>query len=106
MRVPNYVDLFFRKYEAELDSMDIPEDVLNVFKYLKKGWNQAEVIRRAAELCRRKHRPTWERRFAKRYAVAVEELLDGNSFRQFAHRLGVNLPNIDRTWLGRKGAHW
>ncbi len=106
MSVADYVDIFFRKYKEELDQMDIPDEVLRVFKYLKRGWNQAEVIRKASELCRSKHFPTWQRQFSKRYAVAIEELLDGNSFEQFSHRLGVKLPSIDRTWLGRKEARW
>ena len=104
--VPRYVDLFFRKYEEELDHMDIPEEVLQVFKYLKKGWNQAEVIRRASVKSKRWHPLTWQRQFAKRYAAAIEELLDGNSYLQFARKLGVKLPSIDRTWLGRKEANW
>ena len=86
--------------------MDIPDEVIRVFKYLKKGWNQAEVIRRASERCWKKHKPTWQRQFAKRYFAAVQELLDGNSFEQFASKLGVRLPSIDRTWLGRKEARW
>ncbi|MBI2870734.1 MAG: hypothetical protein HYY14_03390 [Candidatus Omnitrophica bacterium] len=106
IRVPRYVDLFFRKYEKELKEMDIPEDVLRVFKYLKKGFNQAELIRRAALLCRKRHRPTWQRRFAKKYAKAIKELLDGNSLEQFARGLGVRLPDIRHTWLGHKGARW
>ena len=106
MKTSGYVDLFFRKYDEELEEMDIPDEVIRVFKYLKKGWNQAEVIRRAAEKYAKRHRPTWQRQFAKRYAVAIEELLDGNSFEHFAKRLGVKPPNIKRTWLGRKEAHW
>ncbi|OGW80634.1 MAG: hypothetical protein A3G33_09885 [Omnitrophica bacterium RIFCSPLOWO2_12_FULL_44_17] len=104
--VPHYVDLFFRKYKDELEEMDIPEEIIRTFKYLKKEWNQAEVIRAAAEKYQRKHRPTWQRQFAKRYVIAIEELLDGNSFERFAHILGVKLPNIDRTWLGRKESNW
>ena len=106
LHVSDYVDLFFRKYEDELDKMDIPDEVIRVFKYLKKGWNQAEVIKRAAIRCRRERRLAWQRQFARRYAVAIQELLDGNSYEQFARRLGVTLPNIDRVWLGRKGANW
>ncbi len=106
MWVRDYVDIFFRQYEDELSPMDIPEEVIRVFKYLKKGWNQSEVIREAALKCRRRHRPTWQRQFAKRYAGAIEELLDGNSFEQFSRRLGVRLPDIKRTWLGRKEARW
>ena len=104
--VAQYVDLFFRKYEEELNQMDIPEDVINVFKYLKRGYNQAHVIREASKKCQRRHRPTWQRQFARRYAVAIEELLDGNSYAQFALRLGVKLPSIERTWVGRKEANW
>ena len=89
-----------------LEEMDIPEEIIRTFKYLKKEWNQAEVIRAAAEKYQRKHRPTWQRQFAKRYVIAIEELLDGNSFERFAHILGVKLPNIDRTWLGRKESNW
>ncbi|HNV85391.1 MAG TPA: hypothetical protein PKL97_00320 [Candidatus Omnitrophota bacterium] len=106
LSVPDYTDLFFRKYKEELDQMDIPEEVLSVFKYLKKGWDQSEVIRKAVERCQRKHFPTWQRQFAKKYSLAIEELLDGNSYRQFAHRLGVKLPSIERTWLGKKDSRW
>lgn len=101
-----YADLFFRKYEEELERMDLPEEVTRIFKYLKKGWNQAEVIRQAAQRCQKKHKPTWQRQFAKKYASAIQELLDGNSYSQFCSRLGVRLPSIRRTWLGRKEAHW
>lgn len=106
LSLPEYTDILFRKYEEEFSQMDLPEEVLRVFKYLKKGWNQSEVIRRASRNCAKKHRPTWQRQFAKRYAAAIEELLDGNSFEQFSKRLGVRLPKIKRTWLGRKEARW
>ncbi len=106
MRISDYVDLFFRKYDNELEKMDIPDEVIRVFKYLKKGWGQAEVTRAASERCWKKHRPTWQRQFATRYAPAIEELLNGNSFEHFAKRLGVKLPSLKRAWLGRKGAAW
>lgn len=106
MDAAHYVDLFFRKYEEELEKMDIPEEVLRVFKYMKRGMNQADIIRTASEKFWRRHRPTWQRQFASRYARAIEDLLNGNSLEQFAKRLGVKLPNIKRTWLGRKEARW
>lgn len=106
MSVADYVDLFFRKYSDELHQMDIPDEVIRIFKYLKKGWNLAEVTRAAAEKCRKKHLPTWQRQFAKKYSLAIQELLNGNSFEQFARRLGVKLPSIDRVWLGRKESRW
>ena len=106
LKVSEYVDLFFRKYEEELREMDIPDDVINVFKYLKKGWNQATVIRKAATKSWSWHRQTWQRRFGKKYALATQKLLDGNSYSEFARTLGVRLPNIERAWLGRKEARW
>jgi len=106
LSVPDYTDLFFRKYEEELRQMDIPDEVIHVFKYLKKGWNQAEILRKAIDRCQRKHLPTWQRQFARKYSLAIEELLDGNSLKQFSHRLGVKLPDVNRTWLGRKEAKW
>ncbi len=106
MSVSDYTDIFFRKYEEELDKMDVPDEVLRVFKYLKKGWNQAEVIRRASMICWKRHRPTWQRQFARKYSLAIKELLDGNSYQRFAVRLGVKLPAIKRTWLGRREARW
>lgn len=106
VNISSYVDLFFRKYEEELRQMDIPDEILRIFKYLKKDWNQSEVIRKAVEKCQRRHHPTWQIQFAKKYSLAIEELLDGNSFERFASRLGVKLPKIDRTWLGRKEAKW
>lgn len=106
MSVGDYGDIFFRKYEEELDKMDVPDEVLRIFKYLKKEWNQAEVIRKSSERCWKKHKQTWQRQFAKKYFTAIQELLDGNSFEQFSARLGVRLPSIDRTWLGRKEARW
>ena len=104
--VADYTDLFFRKYREELEQIDIPDEVLRVFKYLKKGWNQAEIMQQAAERCWGRHAPTWQRQFARRYATAIRELLDGNSLEQFAKRLGVKLPEIGRTWLGRKEFRW
>ncbi len=106
MNVPKYVDLFFRKYEEELRELDIPEDIIKIFKYLKKNVNQAELIRKAALKCQRRHHPTWQIQFAKKYAPAIEELLDGNTFATFAGRLGIKLPSIERTWLGKRESKW
>ena len=106
LTVSQYADLFFRKHQDELEQLEIPDEIIDIFKYLKKGWNQSNLIRRAAQKSRWHHLPTWQRRFARRYAAAIESLLDGNSFRDFARILGVKLPNIDRTWLGYKDSKW
>ncbi len=72
MSVPNYIDLFFRKYEDELRQLDIPEEILRIFKYLKKSINQSEVIRESAKRCQRRTRsrgravPAWRPRRTRR----------------------------------------
>ena len=86
--------------------MDIPDDILRMFKYLKKGWNQAELLRYSARRFKRKYRNSWQKQFAKQYAIAIEELLDGNSFENFAKRMDIVLPDIKRSWLGYKRAQW
>lgn len=106
MNVARYTDLFFRKYREELEQMNIPDDVLRIFKYLKKGWNQAELIRRAALKARKRNRQTWQRQFAKRYTSAIQTLLDGNSYSDFAKALGVKVPDIHRVWLGKREMKW
>ena len=103
--VSQYADLFFRKYQEELERLEIPEEIIRVFKYLKKGWNQSTVIRKAAQKAKWGHR-NWERHFAKRYAAAIETLLDGNSYSDFAKTLGIRLPAIDRVWIGYREAKW
>ncbi|MFH1776022.1 MAG: glutamate-cysteine ligase family protein [Candidatus Omnitrophota bacterium] len=104
--VPQYVDLIFRQYKEELKQMDLPHEVIDVFKYLKRGWNQSDIIRAAVMKYQRKHKPTWQRQFASRYVLAIEALLDGNSVGHFAKSLGIMLPRINRTWLGRKETNW
>jgi len=104
--VSQYVDLFFRKYADELRQMDIPKEVIDIFKYLKKGLNQTEVIRSAALKYRRRDTASWQLQFATRYIPAIQALLDGNTFQHFAKVLGVKLPNIERVWLGRREARW
>jgi len=48
----------------------------------------------------RSHPRGWERHFGKKYALAIEELLDGHTLRVFARGLGVRLPVTDRVKLG------
>lgn len=102
--VPQYLDRFLWAHREELRMMDVPEEVWEVLRLLKKGWNGARILREAAVAAREEHPQTWQRRFAKRYTRGLEDLLSGNALRDFARALHVTLPRTDRVWLGRKGA--
>ncbi|MFH1791444.1 MAG: glutamate-cysteine ligase family protein [Candidatus Omnitrophota bacterium] len=104
--VPQYTDLFFRKYKDELEAIDIPDEIVRIFKYLKRGVNQATVIRDTVTRCKRVSGKMWQKQFAKRYVSAIERLLDGDSFEKFTRDLGVKLPYIERSWLGYDWARW
>ena len=100
LSVPKYLDLIFKYYQKEIETMDVPDELLDVFKLLKLGFNGAEIVRRSCRSLRRSHLRGWERRFGKKYASAIEELLDGHTLRVFAGELGVRLPVTDKVKLG------
>ncbi len=100
VRVRDYVDLLFRRYRAAFDALDLPDDVLDVFRLLKRGWNGARILRRACRSLQSRYPRTWQRHLARRYAEAIQGLLDGGSLFEFAERLGVRLPDVRRVWLG------
>ncbi len=99
-----YLDRFIWEYRDEFEEMDIPSEVYDVFKLLKRGYNGARIIHNAALIARHEHPQTWQRRFAKRYSAGLEALLSGNSLEYFADALKVELPNTEPVYLGRKGA--
>ncbi len=100
--VPDYLDRFLWEHREEFEAMDIPEEIFEVFRLLKRGYNGSRIIHDAAFLARQEHPQTWQRRFAKRYRSGMLELLSGNTLHDFARELQVPLPNTDRVWLGRK----
>jgi hypothetical protein len=83
---------FLREYREELDAMDLPEEIWDTFELLGKGYNGSRIITEAIQAAKREHVQTWQRRFAKRYSEGLERLLNGNSLRDFAHALHVELP--------------
>ncbi len=98
------LDRFLWAHRAELEAMDIPDDVWDTLKLLKRGYNGARLIGEAARAARAEHPQTWQRRFAKRYIEGLESLLDGNTLRSFAAALRVELPSLEGVWLGRRRA--
>jgi hypothetical protein len=102
--VPKYLDRFLWEHREELELMDIPEEIFEVLRLLKRGFNGARLLHDAAAVARREHPQTWQRRFARRYIRGLEHLLSGNSLRDFAAELKVILPETERVFLGRRGA--
>lgn len=96
----DYVDLLFKYYRREIEEMDVPDELLDVFKLFKLGFNGAEMVRRSCTSLRRSHPVTWRMHFGKKYALAVEQLLNGETIRVFARQLGVRLPSADGVELG------
>lgn len=96
------LDRFVWTYRDEISCMDIPQEVWLALKLLKQGIGGSTLIERAAQKSMAEHPQTWQKRFAKRYVRAIDELLAGNSVLDFARRLDVDLPDLDDTWLGRK----
>ena len=100
--VPRYLDLFIWEHRHFLDEMDIPDEIWTAVKLIKRRINGSTLVGRAAQLAYEEHPRTWQRHFAKRYAEGLNELLSGNTLFDFADRLGVELPDMDSVWLGRR----
>ncbi|MHA1786513.1 MAG: hypothetical protein ACTSVY_09420 [Candidatus Helarchaeota archaeon] len=97
--INKYVDKFFYFYREELDEMGVSSTITDVFKYLKKGWNMGEIIRRAVEISKQKTED-WEQDFCKKYINALEHSLDGADLSAFAEFLGIQLPDPKKIKLG------
>jgi len=99
-----YLDRFLWEHREEFEMMDVPEEVFEVLRLLKRGFNGARIIHDAALAARREHAQTWQRRFARRYSAGLQQLLSGNSLRDFAAALHIELPSTGKVWLGRRSA--
>ncbi|WNM56961.1 glutamate-cysteine ligase family protein [Candidatus Nitrospira allomarina] len=104
MPAPDYLDQFLWEHREEFDAMDIPEEIYEVLRLLKRRYNGARLIHDAVALAIREHPQTWQRRFAKRYRSGLGHLLSGNTLQDFAAELEVPFPSTERVWLGRKRA--
>jgi len=97
-----YLDRFLDAHADALDQMEVPDEVVETFKLLKRGIDGATLQRRAVLSLRRRYPRAWQRQFARRYVAAIEKLLGGETLTVFARELGVRLPDTRRTRLGRR----
>lgn len=104
LTVAEYLDRFLWVHRRELEMMDIPEDVFETFRLLKRGYNGSRIIHEAVKRAMDEHPQTWQRRFARRYTAGLHRLLSGNTLEDFARHLKVELPSTENVWLGRKRA--
>ena len=102
IHAPQYLDRFVWEHRNVLEEMDIPEDVWETFRMLKRKLNGSVLLRRAAERAYAEHPQTWQQRFGRRYVAALDELLSGHSLRDFAARLQLDVGELDEVWLGRR----
>jgi hypothetical protein len=100
--VPRYLDLLVWSLRHIFAEMDVPEEIWTTFLLLKRRLNGAAVLAQAANLAYAEHPQTWQQRFARRYAEALDHLLSGNSPLDFVKRLRLPLPNLHGVWVGRK----
>ena len=98
----DYMDRFLWEHREEFDAMDIPEEIYEVLRLLKRGYNGARLIHDAVAIAKKEHPQTWQRRFAKRYRSGLGHLLSGNTLQDFSKELLTPFPSTDRVWLGRK----
>jgi hypothetical protein len=104
--VARYLDKLVWTHRDSFEEMDLPEDLWTTLRLLKRGFNGAALLHRAAERAWEEHPQTWQRRFARRYVAALDELLSGHSLAEFAERLELELPDVDRVWLGGRHLVW
>ncbi|NHI92753.1 MAG: hypothetical protein EAX96_09660 [Candidatus Lokiarchaeota archaeon] len=97
--ISKYVDKFFYFYKDELDEMSVSSNITDTFKYLKRGWNMGEIIKRAVEISKKKG-DNWEQDFCSKYINALEHSLDGADLTSFAEFLGIKLPDLKKIKLG------
>jgi len=102
MSAADYLDRFFWVYRAELAEMDIPQEMWTTFKLLKRGFDGSALLHACAQGAYDEHPQTWQRRFCKRYASAIDLLLSGNTILDFAKALRVEVPDTREVWLGRR----
>lgn len=101
-----YLDRLVWAHRDTLEAMDLPHELWTALRLLKRGFNGAELLCAAAQRAYDEHPQTWQQRFARRYVAAIDELLSGHSLLDFAHRLEVDVPDVEDVWLGGRHLVW
>ncbi|NHI91291.1 MAG: hypothetical protein EAX96_02225 [Candidatus Lokiarchaeota archaeon] len=102
---PKYIDMFFNFYRAEIKESDVSQDILDVFRLAKKGWNMADIVRTAYQKIQLKfpkeNNLEINKKFCFKYLKAQERNLNGENLFSFARYLNIDLPNVDNIILGK-----
>jgi len=103
MRISTYIDKFFDYFHEEIDNENPNDEILNVFRLAKLGWNNAVIMSHSIKAIKTLYSSkkfSWRRQFLQQYCEAISSLLNGNNLSEFAQLLFVNLPSYEEVELG------
>ena len=97
INISNYIDKIFENYKKEIELIEIPNDIVDIIKLLKIGWNGSVILQKTIEKIQDKYgNEKWIKQFCRKYINAVNHLLNGNDIRHFVRYLGLeNFPKIN-----------
>jgi hypothetical protein len=101
----SYLDNFFDAYHGEIEECNIPDEILNIFRLAKIGWNHARILEKGLKTAKSLYgskKFNWRKQFIDLYSRALESLLDGAKLDEYTRMLNVELPEIDDVILGKK----
>jgi len=105
IKFEDYIDKFFDTFREELEVEGPNDEILDIFRLAKIGWNNAVIMRESIEYIKRIYSPkkyNWRRQFLLRYINAISSLLDGKTIEKYAELLEVKFPDTSNVKLGKK----
>lgn len=105
LEMQDYIDTFFDSFYEELEEKDLTDEILDVFRLAKLGWNNATIIRSSIEHIKSVYSSkkfNWKKQFLMRYSGALSSSLDGNNLIDYARLMFVDLPDLKDIKLGKE----
>ena len=100
-----FIDAFFNYYRKEIEDANISEDILDVFRLARKGWNMADIVResykRVAKQYKKEGMDAVNQAFCKKFLEAQKRNLNGDNLISFAKSLNVKIPSLINVKLGK-----
>ncbi len=105
IKISKYIDNFFDVFHDEIEEEDFTEEIVDIFRLAKLGWNNASITKTAIQNIKTIFSPkkyNWRKQFIMRYNEAISSLLDGNNLVDYCRLLYVDLPDLENVQIGRK----
>ncbi len=105
LEMHDYIDTFFDSFHKELEEKDLTDEILDVFRLAKLGWNNATIVRNSIEHIKSVYSSkkfNWKKQFLMRYSEALSSSLDGNNLIDYARLMFVDLPDLKKTNIGKE----